>query len=122
MQLARELSKALPKANARKCARTVAPPAGSTETIAEINAYIAIRDDLLAEAEQIRTRAKIDSLVVANDFVEKCLKPARPPYEGQCLPPGEAIRERKRCEVVKGRIAELYSQTDARSVRCASVR
>ncbi len=87
----------------------------------EINAYIAIRDDLLAEAEQIRTRAKIDSLVVANDFVEKCLKPARPPYEGQCLPESEAVRERKRCVFVKGRIAELYSKTGAKSRESARV-
>ena len=106
----------------RKRSRPPTNPAGSGEAAAEINAYIAIRDDLLAEAEQIRTRAKIDSLTVANDFVEKCLKPARPPYEKQCLPQAEAVRERKRCEAVKGRISELYAQTDARSARCASVR
>jgi hypothetical protein len=117
-----ELSKALPKANTRKRVRPESQPAGSTEAIAEINAYIAIRDDLLTEAEQIRTRAKIDSLAVANDFVEKCLKPAHPPYEKQCLPEAQAVRERKRCRAVKGRIAELHAQTDARSARCTSAR
>lgn len=122
MQSTHELSKALPKASSRKSSRTAPPLNGSAKAIAEINAYIAIRDDLLAEAEQIRTRAKIDSLVVANDFVEKCLKPARPPYEGQCLPQTEAVRERKRCDAVKDRIAELYSQTKSGSTHCASVR
>jgi hypothetical protein len=120
MQATHELSKALPKTHSRKQARTAPPLAGPTEAIAEINAYIAIRDDLLAEAEQIRTRAKIDSLVVANNFVEKCLKPARPPYEGQCLPQREAVRERKRCEAVKSRIAQLYAQTDVRTAICSS--
>lgn len=122
MQATHGLSKALPKANTRTRARTGSQLAGSAEAIAEINAYIAIRDDLLAEAEQIRTRAKIDSLAVANDFVEKCLKPARPPYEKQCLSEAEAVRERTRCEAVKSRIAELYSQTGATSARCAGVR
>ena len=88
---------------------------GAKETVAEINAYIAIRDDLLAEAEQLRTRAKIDSVSAANNFVATCLKPARPPYEAQCLPEINAVRERKRCEAVRVRIAELHSQIGARS-------
>ena len=83
---------------------------GSVNVIAEIKAYIAIRDDLLAEAEQLKTQAKIDSLAVANDFVQSCLKAARLPYESQCLPEADALRERKRCEAVRSRIAELRSQ------------
>jgi hypothetical protein len=82
----------------------------SLNVIAEIKAYIAIRDDLLAEAEQLKTRAKIDSLAVANDFVQSCLKVARPPYESQCLPEADAVHERKRCEAVRDRIVELRSQ------------
>jgi hypothetical protein len=78
--------------------------------IAEINAYIAIRDALLAEAEQMRTRAKLDSVIVANDYVETCLQPARAPYQAQFLPEAAAIRERKRCALVKTRIAELREQ------------
>ena len=81
--------------------------------IAEIKAYIAIRDDLLAEAEQLKTQAKIDSLAVANDFVQSCLKAARLPYESQCLPEADALPERKRCEAVRSRIAELRAQTTA---------
>jgi hypothetical protein len=87
---------------------------GSKEIIAEINAYIAIRDGLLVEAEQVKTRAKIDSVTAANDFVMACLKPARPPYEAQCLPEADAVRERKRCEDVRARIAEFTAQIAAR--------
>lgn len=80
---------------------------GSAYSIAEINAYIAIRDQLLAEAEKQGTTAKLASTALANDFVEGCLKPARSPYEAQCLPEAEAIRERKRCEAVRARLAQL---------------
>jgi hypothetical protein len=92
--------------------RKARPPTriGSLNVIAEIKAYIAIRDDLLAEAEQLKTPAKIDSLAVANDFVQSCLKAARPPYESQYLPEADALRERKRCQAVRSRIAELRSQ------------
>jgi hypothetical protein len=80
---------------------------GSAYSLAEINAYIAIRDQLLDEAEKFHSTAKIASTALANDFVEGCLKPARSPYEAQCLPESDAIRERKRCEAVRVRIAEL---------------
>jgi len=86
---------------------TVTPTLGSAYSVAEINAYIAIRDQLLAEAEKLHSTAKITSTALANDFVEGCLKPARSPYEAQCLPEEDAIRERKRCESVRDRIAQL---------------
>jgi hypothetical protein len=86
---------------------TVTPTFGSAYSVAEINAYIAIRDQLLAEAEKLHSTAKITSTALANDFVEGCLKPARSPYEAQCLPEEDAIRERKRCESVRDRIAQL---------------
>jgi len=88
-------------------APTLSSAFGSAYSIAEINAYIAIRDQLLAEAEKLHTSAKIASTALANDFVEGCLKPARPPYEAQCLPESDAVRERKRCEAVRHRIALL---------------
>ena len=75
----------------------------------EINAYIEIRDQLLAEAEKIRTPAKLDSVLIANDFVAGCLKPARSPYEMQCLPEAQAEEERKRCAAVSNRVAILRS-------------
>ena len=80
---------------------------GSAYSVAEINAYIAIRDQLLAEAEEVHTSAKLASTALANDFVDGCLKPARAPYEAQCLPELDAVRERKRCEIVRDRIAQL---------------
>ena len=86
---------------------TVTPTFGSAYSVAEINAYIAIRDQLLAEAEKLHSTAKIASTALANDFVDGCLKPARSPYEAQCLPEEDAIRERKRCESVRARIAQL---------------
>ena len=85
------------------------PTFGSAYSIAEINAYIAIRDQLLAEAEQIRTNAKLASTTLANDFVEGCLKEARAPYQAQCLPESDATRERKRCAAVRDRLVQLRS-------------
>jgi len=81
--------------------------AAAPYAIAEINAYIAIRDELLAEAEQLKTHAKLDTVMVANDFIQGCLKPACAPYESQCLPKADAMRERTRCEMVRQRIAGL---------------
>src|ERR1700730_17519810 len=94
------------KAHLQTSAEPVAP-ASSKEAIGEVNAYIAIRDELLAEAEQIATRVEIDSLEIANNFVVTCLKPARHPYGAQSLPENEAAREGERCDAVKARIAQL---------------
>ena len=79
----------------------------STYVVDEINAYIAIRDGLLTEAEQMRTAAKLDRLIAANDFVENCLQTPRPAYATQHLLETVAARERARCQVVKARVAEL---------------
>jgi hypothetical protein len=100
--------------NSKKHTRPLAKPASSQHVVDEINAYIAIRDELLAEAEQIMTPAKIDSVTVANDFVATCLKPAHPPYHAQCLPETDAVRERRRCETVKARIQELIALVAAK--------
>jgi hypothetical protein len=88
---------------------TLSSAFGSAYSTAEINAYIAIRDQLLAEAEELHSSAKLASTALANDFVEGCLKPARAPYEAQYLTESDAVRERKRCEAVRVRIAELRS-------------
>jgi hypothetical protein len=107
MPLAISSSAPAAKPEPRRLATTLSPTFGSAYSVAEINAYIAIRDQLLAEAEQLRTAAKLASTALANDFVMGCLQPARPPYEAQCLPETDAIRERKRCEVVRNQIAQL---------------
>src|SRR4051812_32841172 len=73
----------------------------------EINAYITIRDQLLDEAEKSRTASKLDSVIVANNFVAGCLQLARSPYEAQCLPEAIAQRERKRCDAVSNRVIIL---------------
>jgi hypothetical protein len=102
------LSSTLPaaKSELRKTS-TLTSAFGSAYSIAEINAYIAIRDQLLSEAEQARTQAKLASTTLANDFVLGCLQPARSPYETQCLPETDAVRERQRCEAIRERIEQL---------------
>ena len=85
---------------------------GSVYSVAEINAYIAIRDQLLEEAERLHTTEKVASTALANDFVEGCLRPGRSPYEAQCLPESDAVRERKRCEAVRARIEQLREIAD----------
>jgi len=95
------------KPESRRLATTLSPTFGSAYSVAEINAYIAIRDQLLGEAEEVRTKAKLSSTALANDFVLGCLQPERPPYEAQCLPEADAVRERKRCEAVRNRITQL---------------
>ena len=101
----------LPKTKSGKhlptAAKSVDRKSHATYAVDEINTYIAIRDELLAEAEKLRTHRKLDCVCIANDFVETCLKPARSPYEAQCLAEADAVRERKRCQTVKVRIAEL---------------
>ncbi len=101
---------------------TSATSAGSRDVVDEIHAYIAIRDELLVEAEQIMTRAKLDSVTVANDFVATCLKPARSPYQAQCLPEKEAVRERRRCEAVKARLREMSALLAAKKTERARAR
>jgi hypothetical protein len=85
-------------------------PFASQYAVDEIKAYIAIRDNWLAEAEASTTSANLRRLILANDFVQSCLKPARSPYKAQYLPERDADRERKRCAAVKIRIAELDTQ------------
>jgi len=89
---------------------TAVDPVASQYAVDEINAYIAIRDNLLAEAEATAARPNLRRLSLANDFVQSCLKPAWSPYETHYLPERDADRERKRCAAVKIRIAELRAQ------------
>jgi hypothetical protein len=86
---------------------TLSSAFGSVYSIAEINAYIAIRDRLLEQAEKLTTEETLDRVSLANDFVAGCLIPPRCPYEAQCLPDADAANERSRCGDVKARIAKL---------------
>jgi hypothetical protein len=96
------------KANPPEAAKSTRQ-SDSKQAFEEIYAYVAIRDSLLVEAEEMLTGAKLDSVAIANEFVETCLKLARAPYQSQHLPEVDAARERKRCEVVTRRIAKLRS-------------
>jgi hypothetical protein len=91
------------------------PPNGSQYAIDEINAYIAVRNGLLKEAEQTPTESSLERLVLANNFVANCLRPTRQPYITQYLPDVDAVRELKECHAVDARIAKLR----AASVRVA---
>lgn len=101
----------------RKRRKVTAGPAVSNYAVGEIKAYIAIRDELLAEAEQFQTPSKLEGLAIANKFVENCLAPSRPPYQGQYLAEEDAVRERRRCRHVKLRLADLREHIDLRSNR-----
>jgi hypothetical protein len=79
----------------------------------EINAYVAIRDIALAEAEKDSSSVNLERVRIANEFVENCLRPARSPYEAQQLPETDAARERGRCQAVKVRISLLRAHLDA---------
>ncbi len=73
----------------------------------EIHSFIAVRDLLLAEAEELTNEANLHRLWMANEFAARCLEPARAPYQMQCLSPVEATVERRRCQAVNVRIAQL---------------
>jgi hypothetical protein len=81
----------------------------------EINAYVAIRDIALAEAEKEPSSVNLERVRIANDFVKNCLKPARSPYEAQHLPETDAARERERCQAVIVRLSSLRAHLDATS-------
>ncbi len=76
---------------------------------AEISAYIELRERALADAERTCSEEILRRVETANAFVQCCIKPARSPYQEQCLPETDAARERKRCEAVKLRIERLRS-------------
>jgi hypothetical protein len=109
MQLQGLSRRAIPEKPQRKSTKATDPVA-LKYAIDEINAYIAIRDNLFAEAEETATNAILHRLCLANDFVQSCLKPARSPYEIQFLPEQDADRERKRCAAIRARIAQLRAQ------------
>jgi hypothetical protein len=87
----------------------------STYIADEIRAYGVIRDLALAEAEKITNPLNLKRARIANNFVENALKPARPPFESQHLPEGDAARERQRCEAVKVRLSLLHAHLAAMS-------
>ena len=92
----------------------------SKEAAAEIQAYIAIRDGLMEDAEKFTTVDKLNAASVANDCVIAALRPARAPYGAQCLPEPEAVGERRKCEGVRRRIAERRSMLTLPAARRAA--
>jgi hypothetical protein len=108
MQLHAIDHKAPPDFQKAKAEVTTAVPPGHAACVTdEINAYVAIRDSQLVEVEQHTTLQNLKRAELTNTFVESCLNSARSPYEAQNFPEASARFERKRCEVIKNRIAEL---------------
>src|ERR1041385_3672005 len=85
-------------------------PASPNEAAIEVYAYIAARDLLLREWEENPTETNLRRATSANAFAENCLRPAQPPYEAQSLPDAEVARERRHCNAVKLRLAELRAR------------
>ena len=83
---------------------------GSKEARDEIQAYVAIRDLLLSDAEVTTTAESLRRATIANEFVETCLRAPRSPYEAQSLEQRQAARELERCCAAKMRIATLQQK------------
>jgi hypothetical protein len=113
MHLAIRAARQAAKNNQRKAGNPVGRYATNQHAVDEINACIAVRDGLLDETEAAATSARLDRLSTANEFVVNCLKPARSPYEAQCLAEMDAAHERKRCEAVQARIVKWRAQLSA---------
>lgn len=108
----------LPKNASRKRAPKPEKPTEprlTTYVVDEINAYVAIRNIALAEAEGEPTPVNLERARIANEFVKNCLKPARPLYEAQHLPEADAEREREGCKAVDVRLALLRAHVEAMS-------
>ena len=92
---------------------SVALQFGSREADAEIHAYIAARDTVVAEAERKPTAVTLNRAFLANELVGSCLKQSRAPYHAQSLPEAEAARQRQRCETLAKRIVQLRARAAA---------
>lgn len=90
----------------------------ASDAVEEINAYIAVRDQSLAEAERVPTRGTVNRALLANEFVESCLRPVRSPYQAQALPESSAAAQRQRCAAAKARLAQLSAQVS--DMHCAA--
>ena len=99
------------KRQLRAAAPAVNPSnAQSEHAFAEISAYVAIRDRLVAKAETSLAECDLERAADANDFVVNCLRPARSPYQAQHLSEAAAAPERKRCESVRLRLDRLRTK------------
>jgi hypothetical protein len=77
--------------------------------IEEIDAYIAVRDSLLREAEEKPSTVTLARIKMANEFVTNCLRPAQQPYILQAYPDLDAVRALKRCHAIGTRLIKLQA-------------
>src|SRR4051794_32773612 len=71
----------------------------------EIVAYAAIRDIAVAEVEKNPNTLNLERACIANEFLEKCLKPARTPYEAQYLQQADAAIALENCQEIRIRLS-----------------
>ena len=83
---------------------------GSKEARDEIEAYEAIRDFLLNDAEVTASLESLRRAAIANELIESCLQPPRSPWQAQCLEPRQATRELERCCAAQMQIAALQQK------------
>ncbi len=107
------VTKASPQKRRQTSAKFGDGKISSKQALEEIKTSIAVRDGLLSEAEEVTTSVTLRRALIANEFVETCLRPARPPYVAQHLSEADAVIQRKRCAAVKRRIAELRANIAA---------
>ena len=69
---------------------------------------------LVAKIELSVHYLDVETDLSANEFAENCLRPAHSPYKAQALPEAEAARERRHCQAVKMRLAELRTRLPRR--------
>ena len=80
---------------------------GPVYDLAELHAFFAARNLILREAEENTTELNLRRAAAANDFAESCL-PSEAWNGNRCtLSVAEAAQERKRCQAVRVRLAEL---------------
>jgi hypothetical protein len=113
----------LPKKNSQNRRGLLPHPADLRMTsyiVDEIHAYVVIRDLAVAEAEKEPNMLNVERACIANEFVEKCLNPARTPYETQYLQQAEAAQEREACHEIRIRLSLLRAHVEAMTQESAT--
>ncbi len=93
--------------------KSPAAPAAEGASV-EIYSYLAARDLFLREANANPTESNLRRAGAANKFAESCLRSAASPYEAQALPEAEAVHEKRRCNSIKVRLAQLRARAGLR--------
>lgn len=80
---------------------------GPHYSIEERRAFLAARDVILRQAEVNTTQVNLRRAAAANEFAHTHVAPIPTCDQPHSLPLAEALREEKRCNAVRVRLAEL---------------